>query len=339
MIPSDLERAVYGLVSTPVLHLADKHGVFTCLIEQGPSTSATIAGKLGIDEETLERLLIVLAAFGVVTRNAQGGYQLPDEIVPYLDKTDDRYVGMFVHHLVSSTAGRLDQLEAYLVRGKAAVDAGSPSPFEAFYRDEDSVRDFVQAMWHLSFAVCGELAPLAEQDTATRLVDVGGASGPFAVAALLRAPRLRAVVFDLPEVEPHFAATRREYGLGERLGFVSGDFFQTELPAGDRIALGYILSDWRDETCVELLRKAYRACHPGGTVLVMERLFDEDRSAPLATAVMNLSMHVETQGRHRTAEDYVGLIEAAGFAGCEVRRSSGDKHLVIGRKAGTPADS
>ncbi|MFD8663547.1 methyltransferase [Streptomyces globisporus] len=117
-----------------------------------------------------------------------------------------------------------------------------------------------------------------------------------------------------------------------RLDFVGGDFFADELPHGDCLAFGYILSDWDDDTCVTLLEKAYRACEAPGRVLIMDRLFDDDRSGPLATAAMNLVMHIEMAGRHRTAAEFVALLERAGFGGCEVRRGSGEKHLVIGHK-------
>ena len=84
-----------------------------------------------------------------------------------------------------------------------------------------------------------------------------------------------------------------------------------------------------------VLRKAYQACRPGGRVLIMERLFDDDRRGPLATAVMNLEMHVETQGRHRTAAEYTDLLAEAGFDTAAVRRSSREKHLVTGHKGAT----
>jgi hypothetical protein len=145
-------------------------------------------------------------------------------------------------------------------------------------------------------------------------------------------PELTATVFDLPAVEPHLLRSREEHGVAERLTFTAGDFFTDALPVGDAIAFGYILSDWTDETCAQLLAKAYAACTPGGRVLVMERLFDDDRAGPPGTAFMNLSMHLETQGRHRTAGEYVALLNAAGFTDAEVHRSTRDKHLVVGRK-------
>ena len=331
MIPSNLENAIYGLVSTPALHLADRHGMFRQLRSGGPATARALAEGSGVDPDTTERLLLVLVAFGVLERDTGGRYTIPEPVAPYLDADDPRYVGGFVEHLISNSPTRLPRLEQYLARGKASVDAELPAPFETFYKDEAAVAAFMDAMWNLSFDVSRELAELAAYDPNAHLVDVGGASGPFAVASLLHVPTLRATVFDLPEVEPYLRKNGQRFGVADRLSFVAGDFFADELPEGDRISFGYVLSDWTDETCLSLLRKAHRACRPGGQVMVMERLFDDDRGGPLATAVMNLEMHVETQGRHRTAAEYVDLLTEAGFTDCRVARSRREKHLIAGR--------
>ncbi|MEU1311693.1 methyltransferase [Streptomyces cinnamoneus] len=331
MTSSSLDNAMFGLFSTHALHLADKHGVFVHLIEEGAATPDRIAAARRIDAETLERLLLVLAAVSVVERDADGSYRLARALVPSFDPQNPRYIGGFVRHLVTNTTGQLQQLDAYLTRGKAAVDAELPSPFETIYRDEAATGAFLEAMWQLSYGVSHELAQLAGLEDVRHLVDVGGASGAFAVAALGRYPDLRVTVYDLPQVGPFLERTRDEQGLGERLSFAPGDFFREALPAADCLSFGYILSDWEDKTCVELLRKAYDACASGGRVLLMERLFDED-GGPLATAAQNLSMHVETYGRHRTAEEYFGLLREAGFTDCAVHRSTWDKHLVMGRK-------
>lgn len=327
-----LDRAMFGLFSTHALHLADRHGVFTYLIDEGPASPARIARARGIDPETLERLLLLLASVSVVERDPDGTYRLAPELAPSFDTGSPRYIGGFVSHLVTNTTTQLRKLDDYLAKGKEAVDAAGPSPFETIYRDEESTRDFLEAMWQLSFHPSQELIRLAELSDVRHLVDVGGASGAFAVAALARYPELKATVFDLPQVGPHLERTGREYALGDRLAFAPGDFFEDSLPLADCFAFGYILSDWQDETCVELLRKAHAACADGGRVLIMERLFD-DAGGPLPTAAQNLAMHVEVQGRHRTAAEYTALLREAGFHECVVRRSTWDKHLVMGRKA------
>ncbi|HET8641575.1 MAG TPA: methyltransferase [Pseudonocardiaceae bacterium] len=333
MFPPDLERAIYGIVTTPVLQLADQYGIVTFLAKNGPLSSAAVAAETGLDADTLDRLLVVLVAFGVVGIDAEGNYLVPPETAPFFDRQDPRYIGGFVEHLLHGTARRQELIEQYLLRGKTAVDADLPAPYDFFYRDEESTSEFMDAMWNLSHAVSQELVELADLPATGTLVDVGGANGPFAVAALHARPELRGIVFDLPPVRPHLERSARRAGLADRLGFVAGDFFADELPAGDVLALGYVMSNWPDPECIEVLRNAHRACRPGGRVLVMERLFDDDRSGPVATAVMNLVMQVETRGRHRTVAEYFQMLGAAGFTNCQVRRSNRDKHLLIGYKA------
>jgi O-methyltransferase domain len=328
MLPIALERSVYGLITTPVLHLALEHGIFDRLLADGPLP----AERIGADADTVERLLLVLTAFEIVRRTADGSFHIPAEIAPFVNRESPSYIGGFVNHLVTGTPGRLERLGEYLTQGKAAADTGRPAPYEQFYRDQQSTQDFMDAMWDLSHGVSHELAALAGLDGHRRLVDVGGANGPFAVAALRQSPQLRAIVFDLPQVGPHLARTRAEQGLTDRLSFLAGDFFRDDLPAGDLIALGYVLSNWPDRECSQLLRKAHAACAPGGRVLIMERLFDDGRDGPIATAVMNLEMQVETRGRHRTPAEYFQLLTEAGFVDPQVRRSIRDKHLVIGHK-------
>ncbi|OJF15820.1 O-methyltransferase [Couchioplanes caeruleus] len=331
MPPNALEKAVYGVYATTALHLADKHGVFEFLITQEAPTSKIAAG-LGLDEDTLDRLLVLLDSLGVIEQDEHGTYRIPAELVPYLDPRSPRSVGGFLNHVMHSTVDRLPQLDDYLTAGKAAVDAALPAPFDVMYGTPKLTDDFVAAMWQLTYDVSRELVPMAGLTGIRHLVDVGGASGPFCVAALAATPDLRATVFELPEVGPYVTDTVERYGLQGRLDFVAGDFHRDEFPPTECVAFGYILSGWTDEIGLELLRKAYRACADGGRVLIMDRLFDDDRRGPLPTAVMNLSMHVEAKGRHRTAAEYIGLLESAGFVNCELRRSTQDKHLIIGSK-------
>lgn len=331
MIPSAVEQAVYGLVVTPAAHLADKHLLFAALAQSGPSTAAELAEQRGLDSDTTERLLLVLTAAGLLKRR-DGRYALDPAVAPYLDPQSAHYLGGFITHMVEVAASQLARVEQCLLQGKDGAEAGLPAPYERFYQDENSTGEFVAAMWSLSYGVSRELAALADLADYKTLIDVGGANGPFAVAALQEYPGLTATVFDLPPVEPHLRQTARGHGLEDRLTFAGGDFFADDLPPGDVIALGYVMSNWPDPQCQQILDNAYRSCAPQGKVLVMDRLFSPDWSGPMATSVMNLTMQVETDGRHRTEAEFTQLLKAAGFVNTEVRLTSGDKHLIVARK-------
>ena len=86
MIPAALENVIYGLVSAPALYLADKHGIFGHLIDSGPADAAALADRLGVDQDTAQRLLLVLVAFGVLRIGMDGTFWVPADVGPYLDR-------------------------------------------------------------------------------------------------------------------------------------------------------------------------------------------------------------------------------------------------------------
>ncbi|MCX0246586.1 methyltransferase [Streptomyces drozdowiczii] len=171
----------------------------------------------------------------------------------------------FVEHLLGDTAEQFGRLSGYLDTGKAESDRDKPTPFEAIYHDGKSVGRFLNAMRDLSYHASHELAALADLSGSRQLLDVGGASGPFSVAALHAYPRLRATEFGLPQVGPHLAMRATEHELGDRLGFAADDFFRDPLPTGDCFAYGYILSDWttRPARLCRARRRRLPARRPG----------------------------------------------------------------------------
>lgn len=330
LMPVELERSIYGFVTIKALYLLSKYDAFSYIMARGSAGPQEISAAIHVNEDTLERLLLVLGAAGVLARTEDGSYSVVPATAPFLDRTSEFYLGQFVEHLAVTSADRLGSLESYLISGQPENEV--EQPFDVFYGTDESALAFTEAMWDLSFGSSQEIVASAELGPVKCLVDVGGASGPFAIAALRAWPDLRAVIFDLPSVKSAATKKSQEYGLQDRLSFVAGDFFNDELPSGDCIAFGYILSDWKDDVALELLEKAFRACTSAGSVFVMDRLFDEDRRGPMSTAVMNLIMHLEMRGRHRNANEYVRLVESAGFVDCEVRRFRGEKHLIVGHK-------
>jgi hypothetical protein len=330
-MPGPLEQVIYGFPATAVAHLADKHGITGYLIGHGPASAKAIAAQLGLDGDTTDRMLLVLAACGVAEVTERAEFALAAAAQPYLASDSPYYIGGFLRHLATGSSAQLGLLEQYLLHGKKT--GGTPPVFDQMYQSAQAVRAFLAAMWDLTAGISADLVALAGLDGVTRLVDVGGGQGPFTVAALRAHPGLHAVIFDLPQVAELALARASQHDLASRLRFTAGDAFTGELPAGDALCFANVLSDWPDDRCLVLLQKAYQACCGGGRVLIIERLFSDRRDGPLSTASMNLLMHLEMSGRHRSAAEYISLLRAAGFSGCQVRRSAGDRHLVIGHKA------
>ncbi|XP_071404387.1 acetylserotonin O-methyltransferase isoform X2 [Pithys albifrons albifrons] len=113
---------------------------------------------------------------------------------------------------------------------------------------------------------------------------------------------------------------------------LGGDFFNDSIPEAELYILSKILHDWDDEKCKQLLTKVYKACKPGGGVLLVESLLNEDKSGPLETQLYSMNMLVQTEGKERTAAEYSKLLEAAGFGVIQVKRTRKLYDAVLGRK-------
>ncbi|MGR3886557.1 methyltransferase [Pseudomonas sp. 1152_12] len=324
--------ALYGFMGSAILLQGHRLGVFQALANADVGTGAdALAKKLALDGATLGRFLRGAVAWGLVEEH-EGGYRLSTSACGALDSQSPQYLGPLLEHFESNTLPLFRHLGDALGSGQAqwsklAQDA--LAPFD-YLLAEDRGAAFHDAMWNLSREPSAELVRLGVLGDASSLVDLGGGIGTFAIAAAQQHAALRAVVFDLPAVEPHCLARVSGVGLASRVSFAPGDFWAAELPRADAYSLGFILSDWNDEQSLQLLRRVRQALNPGGRVLVLDRLLEESGAEPFSAVMQDLAMLLETGGQHRTSTQFQALLHEAGFTRTQVIRSSGEKHAVIG---------
>jgi demethylspheroidene O-methyltransferase len=147
-----------------------------------------------------------------------------------------------------------------------------------------------------------------------RLLDLGGGEGVFAAAALERAPRLEAVVFDLPAVAEAAQARFARLGLAHRARAVGGDFHRDPLPEGaDVVSLVRVIYDHDDAPAAAILRAARRALPVGGTLLLAEPMAGAAGAEPMGAAYFGMYLSAMGSGRSRSAAQLATLLRAAGF--------------------------
>jgi cyclopropane fatty-acyl-phospholipid synthase-like methyltransferase len=73
-------------------------------------------------------------------------------------------------------------------------------------------------------------------------------------------------------------------------------------------------------TCHKLLRKIHESLQPGGTVVILEFIPNEDRVTPAVPASFSLMMLATTPtGEAYTYSEYQQLLQEAGFRKIELR--------------------
>ncbi|HLJ16026.1 MAG TPA: class I SAM-dependent methyltransferase [Bryobacteraceae bacterium] len=200
--------------------------------------------------------------------------------------------------------------------------------FSHFFKTPEATREFLNGMHGFGQISSPSIVAAFDLSRFRRMVDLGGATGHLALAAVERYPGLQAAVFDLPPVMP----VAREFAAG-RIEVIEGDFFSDPLPEADLFSLGRILHDWSEEKIRRLLVKIYDRLPAGGALLVVEKLLSEDKAGPIPAQMQSLNMLVVTEGKERTVTEYTALLKAAGFTEVEGRVTGTVLDAILAVKA------
>lgn len=152
------------------------------------------------------------------------------------------------------------------------------------------------------------------------LVDVGGGDGTALRTIVKACPWIRrGINFDLPHVVS--VAPRRDDedsggGDGDAVEHVGGNMFE-EVPKADAAFIMWVLHDWSDEECIEILRKCREAVpKETGKVIIAEAVIGEGEADKYDDVRLALDMvmlaHTE-RGKERSIEEWEYVLNGAGF--------------------------
>jgi hypothetical protein len=293
-------------VPAACLHLVADLGVAD-RIDDEPIPVAELAATLDADPDALDRVLSLLAAYGIFERTAGGfGHTAASQLLRSDHEMSMRaFPRMNGLPVFSTVFANLD----YSVRsGAPAVQTVEPGGLWAYLRDRpDEQRVFADAMSARGAGDIGAIIEAYDFRPFATIADIAGGSGHLLAAVLDSAPAARGALFELPDVAAALAVRH------ERLTATAGDFFSDPLPRADAYLLMEILHDWPDRECREILGAIRRAAEPGAKLLILEEILT-DRGRDPDGHTLDVIMLAITGGRERTIEELDVLFGAAGFS-------------------------
>jgi hypothetical protein len=329
--PTSDDRRLWDLwlsgVHQPTIVAAEDAGVFSALGDS-PGTAAEIAARLGYDERATRITLRLLAALRLLFLR-EGRYHLGDEARTYLVKESPWYWAPMANVGVSEwhrdrLLEKLRRRDSDHVAGPegtplASTEGRSADDWAAGSVSLQRAREVATRMHAHSLSPAVGVARRYEFGGITRLLDVGGGSGCFMVAAAQAHPHLRCTVLDLPAM----CEVARDYieaaGVTDRVDTCAVDMFRQPWPRGyDAIFFSNVWHDWNVRTCQWLAARAFDALSSGGRILLHEMLLDDDGAGPVTAASFSMMMLLATQGQQFTSRELKDILEPAGFAGIEV---------------------
>ena len=331
--PDAIMQLGTGFWASKTLLSAVELGLFTELAKSGPLEEADLRDRLGLHARSSRDFFDALVALGMLQRE-NGTYSNTQETEIFLDRAKPSYVGGLLEMLNARLFGFWNSLTEGLRTGEPQNEAKTGGDlFEELYKDPERLRGFVKAMSGISAGSGMALAASFPWDRYKTVIDIGCAEGAVPVQVARAHGHIGGGGFDLPVVEPHFNEYVEQSGLGDRLRFYPGDFFEDDLPGADVLVMGHILHDWSMDEKRTLLEKAYKALPDGGALIVYEALIDDDRRENVFGLLMSLNMLIETRGGFDyTGADCQGWMKDIGFKESYVQHLVGPDSMVVGIK-------
>ncbi|MGH3055750.1 MAG: methyltransferase, partial [Gaiellaceae bacterium] len=300
-----------GYQRTAALKAAIELDVFT-QIAAGAVTIEALATRCQAAPRGLRALLNHLAMDGFLSKNGER-YGLSATAAAFLDRNSPAFLGSAVAFIASPmvVSGFTLLTEAVRRGGTAVPDNGAVTPEHPMWVE------FARAMAPMAGMSATLLANLldVEHAPALKVLDIAAGHGMFGIALARLNPGVQVTALDWKNVLAVAEENARAAGVAARFHTLPGSAF--DVPFGDGYDLALlpnILHHFDPAGCERLLAKARAALTPGGRVVIVEFVPNDDRSGPPDAVCFALVMLAGTPaGDAYTFAEYLAMLRNAGF--------------------------
>jgi len=311
--PLAIFSVIQSYQRTFVLKAAVELGVFT-VIGQGKQTAAEIAAACGASQRGIRILCDALTANNLLLKSGNN-YSLPPDTALFLDSRSPAYFGHALKFLLHpSQIDSMAHLAEAVKKGGATEGNSTLSPEDPVW--EEFARGMAPLMKPFAEAIANVLEPHLAGKPAPKILDIAAGHGIFGISVAQRVPAAQVYAADWANVLPAAKENAARFGLAERYHLIPGDAFTVDFGSGyEAVLLTNFLHHFSPERNVILLRKCAQALNPGGQVVILEFVPNEDRVSPFGPAMFSTTMLSTTpEGDAYTFRELSEMCRNAGLA-------------------------
>lgn len=304
--PDRIMEMVIAFQRSRVLLTAYELELFSALDNESKS-SAEVARALGTEKHATDRLMNALCALELLEKKENRFSNTP-LAQKFLVKYSPDFMGNLYHSV--NLWDTWSTLTRAVYKGTTVIEKKIND------RGEKWLTAFIAAMHNRAKKIAPKVVGKLDLSKVTRVLDIGGGSGAYAMAFVKARPNINAAVFDLPNVIPITRRYIEEEDLADKIKMIEGDYTVEPLGKGyDLIFLSAIVHINSYDANVKLLKKCSEALNPGGQVVIQDFIMDEDRTTPPSGALFALNMLMSTEaGDTYTELEVRDWMKAAGLA-------------------------
>jgi ubiquinone/menaquinone biosynthesis C-methylase UbiE len=168
-----------------------------------------------------------------------------------------------------------------------------------------------------------------------KILDLAGGHGLFGIEIAKKNPQAQVAVLDWAAVLEVAKENAARAGVSDRYQTIIGSAFDIDFAGGyDLVLLTNFLHHFDRSTCVGLMKKSFAALKPGGRVVTLEFIPNDDRVTPPTSAAFSFIMLASTAaGDAYTFAELESMFREAGFASSELKElQRSPERLVISQR-------
>ena len=307
-----LQNLSYGHKQSGTLRAALELDLFT-KVSEGASSVPAISTALGLTVLNGERLVVACTALELLEKDGDDYRNAPD-VERFLVKGKATYIGPWL---------LFNGLDFERWKDLSTV-LGSTSPPKVLGLYESLTDEMARVYHEATYAVGLGAGMLFARDVdmseRSLVLDLGGGSGAYCIAAVQRYPHLEAIVLDFPPVCNVAREFITQWGMQDRISTHPGDFTTDELPSGaDLMIMASNLPQYNERVLERVLKQAYKALSPGGEFHLVGETLDNEKRGPLGPALWGMHEALfGSEGRAHSEAEVRAYLGRAGFLEVEV---------------------
>jgi len=301
-----LQNIAQSYGQSAALMAAVEIGLFTA-ISEGAATYDAVAAALDIHPTNAERLMVLLCAAGLLEKAGDSHTNAPD-VERFLVATKPGYMGPWITFTKPqwNEWGRL----AEHIREKDLKVMGSIDDFTA-----EDARRYHEATYSIGMGAGRRFVRQVDLSGRQRIMDIGGGSGAYCIAAAKADETIRGVVLDLAPVCEVARGFLAENGVADRIEAQPCNFTADPFPADCDVAImASNLPMYSRGVIASVIAKAHDALLPGGEMHLIGETTNDERTGPWGPAYWGLGQAISgSLGLAHSQADVLGYFAEAGF--------------------------
>jgi ubiquinone/menaquinone biosynthesis C-methylase UbiE len=331
--PTLIFNIIQGYQRAYALKAAVDIDLFTAMA-RGSHTAAEIARACNASERGIRILGDSMVVMGLLTKQGER-YSLTPDAAFFLDRSSPAYLGFALTFLLHPA-----QLSNFQHLGEAVRRGGVTEEASTLTAEDPIWVEFARGMTPIMVPPAQAIAGLLQAELASRpackILDIAASHGVFGITIAQRLPKAHIYALDWANVLEVAWENARAQGLADRYHLLPGSAFEVDYGAGyDAVLITNLLHHFDPAANEKMLKKAHAALNPGGQVIVLEFVPNEDRVSPPVPAMFSLTMLGSTpRGDAYTQAEYGSMCRNAGFETPRlIALEPMPQSLVVARKA------